>query len=1780
MNSVSRYIKSKYPEAVVNKIRLPYKNILGFVITNGNMIVGFINTEKNLCKLINPINLNKIAKGKGIPIKKTIKSLPIINGFTDVDKVTLLRFFESEAKAEHIITKNEQDSIIRALRKNIGNTKNKYRMLYDSIMSELVIINKKYVDKVKDIQKEYNDKINSIEETKNKIINEKDGLIKELQKFKNEMEEYVKRNKCNKEDVSEICQKISKDKNEIEIKLNGLLESEKLKLEELKEKDRQIDEYNKELKVKNEELEKTKKLIDELNEEKLKILEEIKPEIERKGLNIEEMDTKIRELRNDYKKAMDEKEKIEGKLNEVITDKNKKIEEKENEIRELQEKNIENEKRINEIEEKNKKHETEKEKIITEIMNTKGGLQEKIIAYEFKIKELERIRNGLLLENKDIKQKLENLLLNDEKNIKRIRELENIESRLKEKEDALKTLTEMRYRTTDEKEKTIGNLQKEKVKLNEDINNLQEKLKEIESKKRIVENEKIILEKKMQNIKDIEIDKREEIIKNLENKINMRGTRMIELENKYSNKENELNKYKNDLSITSKNLERIKIEKDQQEREHSEREKRLNEENVKLQNQLEMLKTKTIENSRSIVDQIRERENKIKELTDLLNSSKEDFIRLKREYEEKRNELNNEIKKYEQNKNDLEEMINKNRQRIIELQNENERIKNKSVDENILKEKLKEIAEKTSKINEFENNINEMDKIINKKNEDLRVLKNDLINSENKNKELKIKIESLSVIEDKSNELIKQNEKLQRDLIEKQREIDQIIKEKTIELESQIEIKKKEFELKRNKEMEQNENAQIYEQKLKENEQIYERQKRLYEESQERIEKELNPTIAKLRNEKRELENEIDRLNKESEKSLSEKIKDFQRQVNDKNEEIKNLNENINRLQNEIKGMKDVLVDQKGLANMQIEAYKTNCQKIITVEKDEIIKRLNEYKTNYDDWLKSSQNSYKEQQIRLLDEFKSINRELEELKERNLKIKEKEGNEVQTRRITEMMKSELDNLKNEKIECDKRSKELKERLINIVQEWDILNNEIEEKFKNYRLKLIDEFKLINKGLIEVKSRENKQINQNIKDLQMEIENKTRESLQKLTEKESENNVLKSKLEELKQQNQELISDNKRLMKEKRELNEMIDKLNKDLEEDKRFVVKSQKIKIEETIDYDNCLKNYINLNNKYVNRVNAIKKIEEIIRNEGIIREKIRIQFGKYENEKEISDIVERMTKDFREVKKHTDDFIKQTDMNTGIEYINALQDPMLEKRLKEAKGMLSNEVSQKCNALTNIIDYFNEKREEYEEDEFKLINIYEDLSGAVRVFIRIKPSKEKYNTIKVNEVNGKKERAITLNCENDSGKRYGEFYGIFEENFENKNVYTGIAPLEEDQKESFENLKTGEIPNIYDSISPGLHSAFKQVEQGYSIVLFGYGSSGSGKTFTLLGDGKKIPGILHYGLSNLNNVKYIRLKNVFEQYYNSLDYTQSIPKITGRVINLFGKISFENVLTTDENIGLKSDNLNIDDINDITNKITKYRIRKDRIKETPNNKESSRSHLYMIFEIRFDNGKTGYITMIDMAGRESPIDIYKTFYPELPEDRKERVYLYDLFTITSSNREKAERNIKKIIKTEGRGEEMERILQKAIMTVENRKSEKYTPDELKYYTPDDISKVILEGIYINETINHLMYYFNKKNFGDVEIKRENIQSNLSSQYAVDKYFINPKIEDENPNLNKSNNCIMIPILKYLDNLSKTKEVGEFKPTKFIMLCMVRQEERYCNQIKETLEFAQKIKSS
>lgn len=680
------------------------------------------------------------------------------------------------------------------------------------------------------------------------------------------------------------------------------------------------------------------------------------------------------------------------------------------------------------------------------------------------------------------------------------------------------------------------------------------------------------------------------------------------------------------------------------------------------------------------------------------------------------------------------------------------------------------------------------------------------------------------------------------------------------------------------------------------------------------------------------------------------------------------------------------------------------------------------------------------------------------------------------------------------------------------QSWDTWEKTVNENFETHKTKIISELIAVQKAFASVLQNDtesNTQYNKlkkTINDIERELRIVIADQLVKLNAKEEEINLLKEN------SNVEI-----------KERDEVIQNLQGELAKVRALLVANESEKVQ-LVDYDNCysiIQNFVALNNIFYRKIEIIKRLDNIVSN----------NIGVFKN---LDPIMQNEIKNqFVQVKEDINAHIAFLDLP---KYIN---DPNF--NYLKSKATREKVSPNFCNELTNILEYWNLNKAKYREQDNVLTNIYEDLSGAVRVYIRIKPLvglEQKEKAVDIQLVEKKKQRFVTLDCDTAKEKVYGEFYGVFEESFTNQNVFTGLE--KEMSETSAFKLDMNDILESSDSISPGLHSTFKQVEDGYSIVLFGYGISGSGKSHSLLGT-RGTPGLLHYGLANLQNVASIKLRNLFEHYHGLLNI--NFNKMTGKIHNLVGRIPKFDQFSVDETelfkfktgVNLNFENISVPDISILTEHIEKYRIENNRIKKTPNNPVSSRSHLYFVFQITFTNGKEGFVTLVDTAGRESPIDIFNTFI------EPGKIKLASV---------------------------MSPIGGQDLISKFKKNNE---------YTSEHIFELLKEGYFINESINHLVYFFNKKNYRTI---KTSMQSPDPEKYQVNKYYVNPFAEEST--INNSNNCLTIPIMNYLDNLShkKTTETLQWRPTKFLMLCMLRQEKLYCDQTIETLQFANAVKSS
>lgn len=139
--------------------------------------------------------------------------------------------------------------------------------------------------------------------------------------------------------------------------------------------------------------------------------------------------------------------------------------------------------------------------------------------------------------------------------------------------------------------------------------------------------------------------------------------------------------------------------------------------------------------------------------------------------------------------------------------------------------------------------------------------------------------------------------------------------------------------------------------------------------------------------------------------------------------------------------------------------------------------------------------------------------------------------------------------------------------------------------------------------------------------------------------------------------------------------------------------------------------------------------------------------------------------------------------------------------------------------------------------------------------------------------------------------------------------------------------------------------------------------------SYTLLGAPPSVSGILQLGLEYLMpHAKEINLKYAFEHYLGIATST----KITGEIVNLIDnklpefsayKSFYKDnevpvVMNKLNSAGVSLTGLTSKSVSSLIKVIDSHRIDTKRIKSTPNNPQSSRSHLFLVFEILFKNGK------------------------------------------------------------------------------------------------------------------------------------------------------------------------------------------------------------------------------
>ena len=290
--------------------------------------------------------------------------------------------------------------------------------------------------------------------------------------------------------------------------------------------------------------------------------------------------------------------------------------------------------------------------------------------------------------------------------------------------------------------------------------------------------------------------------------------------------------------------------------------------------------------------------------------------------------------------------------------------------------------------------------------------------------------------------------------------------------------------------------------------------------------------------------------------------------------------------------------------------------------------------------------------------------------------------------------------------------------------------------------------------------------------------------------------------------------------------------------------------------------------------------------------------------------------------------------------------------------------------------------------------------------------------------------------CTNESGVtnyKYGPYAALYDTDFNNFDVYAylfGINPIKETESNPQEVLKDLElintkIPNrntqssqygslVFNGNTP--QNFITKLEEGGNIVLFGYGFSGSGKTYTLI-EGQTYKPIEKFSgdVTKYNNQKYD--PSLLEQFIKdnssfvtSVDFVDiyplgilpdnpstntnildkntikifygTNPKAKENIVSIFGP-NIDKFAKAEEKYNSLDKGITYELIAEQIVKIAKHRRDNLRILATPNNNDSSRSFLQITINLTI-NGKNNKLVFFDMPGSENTVRIKAEFFGEI----------------------------------------------------------------------------------------------------------------------------------------------------------------------------------------------------
>ena len=262
----------------------------------------------------------------------------------------------------------------------------------------------------------------------------------------------------------------------------------------------------------------------------------------------------------------------------------------------------------------------------------------------------------------------------------------------------------------------------------------------------------------------------------------------------------------------------------------------------------------------------------------------------------------------------------------------------------------------------------------------------------------------------------------------------------------------------------------------------------------------------------------------------------------------------------------------------------------------------------------------------------------------------------------------------------------------------------------------------------------------------------------------------------------------------------------------------------------------------------------------------------------------------------------------------------------------------------------------------------------------------------------------------------------------------------------------------------PSMGDILATVKAGGSALVFGLGSSGSGKSYCLFGAPPSTPGYMALLLSQLTDM--------------------GCEATLERVFELSGEIDADELVSNKPFTGPLS-NLVKPEIRDFTAEVTKapnsaqMLARVDALRKvarTVNNPRSSRGHVFFVWRVvNAKTGKAGVLTLVDMAGIEDATESLRQVIREMPlstgqAKAHEDDRLYDVLRAVSALR----RN-KLLDKPPSKWATVPEVGPQVAAILTGRKAGK----EVHPYT--DVVTTVLQGLFIQQTLLDISFYFQQR---------------------------------------------------------------------------------------------------